>query len=283
MTPRWIAQASINLPCDSRATRGRTGSRSRPGWISPLCAASQYGHRDIVELLLQGDQASVATGTPETALRIACEEGHLDVVRLLVERNADVNRPRGELCGARKSPNFALATALEASNFDVARYLVEASEGVVKLDEWVDPTDPSLTRFMRSPRASDAPSAVARAFARSFSDRDAFVRTMTGYKLKPSAAELKRFRRRFDRAHADLAAKRARDRDYDRSKRAKTPARKKAVQAADAKFKAKAKRQKIETLSYSRVKPSRKRVPVLGGLIPSASALAKFSQGEASV
>ena len=233
-----IAQASVNLPCTTRETQPATDEFPLGEPISALGVASEIGDLDMVKLLLEV-KAALTSCPHTTALAIACEEGHLDVVRLLVERKADVITRSVSSAGA--SANCALVAALEAGNFDVARFLVEASRGVVERDDFIDERDASLSRFMRSGFASDAPSSVARAFARSFSDRDAFVRAMMSDGEEPSAAELKVFRRRFDRAHADLASKREKDRAYDRNKRARTPERRKATQAAVAKFRTKAK------------------------------------------
>ena len=70
--------------------------RNRYG-VTPLLMASQNGHVEIVKLLLQAkadvDAATTRTGGL-TSLWAASEVGHAEIVKLLLEANADVNAAR---------------------------------------------------------------------------------------------------------------------------------------------------------------------------------------------
>ena len=58
--------------------------------ISPLYIAAQNGHLDVVRHLVEvGADKDQAQNSGATPLYIAAENGHLDVVRLLVEVGAD--------------------------------------------------------------------------------------------------------------------------------------------------------------------------------------------------
>ncbi len=61
-------------------TRGKNGN-------TPLSLASQYGHGDIVRLLLDADQVAINARdrNGHTPLHSASQYGHGDVVRLLLD------------------------------------------------------------------------------------------------------------------------------------------------------------------------------------------------------
>lgn len=90
-----------------------------PGWPM-LVGFSMMGDVEAVKALLDGglspNQARTDTGTTGTALIFAAAQGHLDVVRLLVERGADIRRT-----------NDDGASALDAARYnqrpDVVAYL----------------------------------------------------------------------------------------------------------------------------------------------------------------
>ena len=59
---------------------------------TPLWAAAATGHPDVVKLLIERNaDVDGRTSTHSTPLRAAAHEGHLDIVRCLVESGADVN------------------------------------------------------------------------------------------------------------------------------------------------------------------------------------------------
>ncbi|KXH34120.1 hypothetical protein CSIM01_07122 [Colletotrichum simmondsii] len=88
---------------------------------SPLQAASFNGHVEIVRLLLDRNaDINAQNGAYGNALQTACYRGQLDIVQLLLERNADVNVEGGEF-----------GTALQAASYngrvDIVRLLLESN------------------------------------------------------------------------------------------------------------------------------------------------------------
>ena len=67
---------------------------------TPLSIASEKGHKDIVELLLNMKNIDVnkATNKGSNTIIIASENGHKDIVELLLNmKNIDVNKPDREM------------------------------------------------------------------------------------------------------------------------------------------------------------------------------------------
>ena len=59
---------------------------------TPLHLASQYGHTDVVRLLLDNEaSADVRDGDGNTPLHCAAGFGHLEIIRMLLERRAGIN------------------------------------------------------------------------------------------------------------------------------------------------------------------------------------------------
>ena len=82
----------INYGADIE-TRGtlKIGDEVSEG-CTPLWGAAAADHLDVVKLLLeQNADVDSKTSTGSTPLRVAAHEGHLDIVRCLVESGADVN------------------------------------------------------------------------------------------------------------------------------------------------------------------------------------------------
>ena len=99
------------------------------GMWTALMVASEKGHRDVVELLVgAGADVNQAGWCESTALMWASEKGHRDVVELLVGAGADVNR-------ADKDGTTALMEASEKGHRDVAELLVGAGVDVNQADK----------------------------------------------------------------------------------------------------------------------------------------------------
>ena len=82
--------------------------------------AARNGHLDIVRLLLEaGADKDAARQNGSTALHTAAWNGHLDVVRFLLEAGADKD-------AAAQSGGTALHTAAQSGNLDIVRLLLEA-------------------------------------------------------------------------------------------------------------------------------------------------------------
>ena len=78
-----------------------------------MCAAGS-GHLAIVKLLVEkGADVNAKHFSGETALRMAAGEGHVEVVRLLLEKSADVTA----------EDNAAIRAALEKSRVEVVKLL----------------------------------------------------------------------------------------------------------------------------------------------------------------
>lgn len=77
-------------------------SKSNLGW-TPLHLATYFGHKDVVELLLENSaDINAVNDAGDTALHKASFIGREDLVLLLVEKNADVNIRNGEGRTARE-------------------------------------------------------------------------------------------------------------------------------------------------------------------------------------
>ena len=71
----------------------KAGADLELGASTPLMEAAQEGHLDLVKYLLEnGALVNAQTGTGDTALTYACENGHTDVADLLLQYNAELVR-----------------------------------------------------------------------------------------------------------------------------------------------------------------------------------------------
>ena len=96
-----------------------------------LLDAARTGDRArVVALLDSGVDVNAVTRYGVSALGFAAERGHLDIVRLLVERGADVN-VADSFYGSRP-----IDFALRGGRLDIALYLLEhGSQGAVERAE----------------------------------------------------------------------------------------------------------------------------------------------------
>ena len=88
---------------------------------SPLFCASVNGHVEVVRLLVEAGADKDFAYNGETALTCASQSGHAEVVRLLVEAGANKDWANKEGGGYT-----ALMHSASNGNFEIARFLVEA-------------------------------------------------------------------------------------------------------------------------------------------------------------
>ena len=86
--------------------------------LSPLYAACEKGHVDAARLLLdKGAEVNPADEDGATPLFIACQEGHVDAARLLLDNGAEVDRAtndgRTPLSIAKQQGHSAVVALLE--------------------------------------------------------------------------------------------------------------------------------------------------------------------------
>merc|ERR1712050_241235 len=103
---------------------GNSRNGSKLG-ISPLMLAAMNGHVDAVKLLLEKNadiNAQIETNS-NTALTLACFQGRAPVVKLLVQHNANVEH--------RAKPGLSpLMEAASGGYQEVGRVLIEANADV---------------------------------------------------------------------------------------------------------------------------------------------------------
>jgi outer membrane protein assembly factor BamB len=98
----------------------QTGSGASPSSAEDLFEAARNGDRArVAQLLDRGVDVNARTRYDVTALGFAADKGHLEVVRLLVERGADINLPD------RFYRMRAIDRALSNNHVEVARFLLE--------------------------------------------------------------------------------------------------------------------------------------------------------------
>lgn len=106
----------------------------RTGNLDTLLQAI-YCHHDIAQDLICGQDADDDRALPINFLHIACENGHLEVVRQLVDFGADVNRTSDE----KGTP---LCVACMEGHTDIAKFLI--SKGALVHDPALGNSSPIL-------------------------------------------------------------------------------------------------------------------------------------------
>jgi ankyrin repeat protein len=103
--------------------------------LSPLMAACVLGHTEVVELLLQNPHIQInqiISSKNETALYLAAQAGHANIVRLLLEykpvTNKSTNRDWVNFASSMGSRHTALSLACEKKHINVVRELLKAKE-----------------------------------------------------------------------------------------------------------------------------------------------------------
>lgn len=81
-----------------------TGSSAHQGKETALHEASGKGHMEVVKLLLErGADVHAKEKNDETPLHVATGRGHTEIVKLLLERGADVHAKGKVLTGSLSS------------------------------------------------------------------------------------------------------------------------------------------------------------------------------------
>ncbi|XP_050294137.1 ankyrin repeat and KH domain-containing protein 1-like isoform X2 [Anthonomus grandis grandis] len=108
------------------------------GASTPLMEASQEGHLELVRFLLEyGANVNAVTQTNDTALTYACENGHTDVAELLIQYGADIEH---ESEGGRTP----LMKACRAGHLCTVKFLIDKGANVRKQTTNNDHTPLSL-------------------------------------------------------------------------------------------------------------------------------------------
>ena len=109
LSPKQIADSAIDV-------------NSRNKWKStPLSLAAAKGHYECIQALARHPEIDIdarADYYGRTALIEAARNGHLGIVRLLVEHGADVN------LADKTGRNSALIEAIKGRHYEVAEYLL---------------------------------------------------------------------------------------------------------------------------------------------------------------
>ena len=113
----------------SKGVDAREGDQTK---LTPLMIAANYGRAKNIEILLSGDGKSVINAKNKDgmmAIHLAAMNGHLDCVKTLHKKGADLNAP-GRF---RMQPlHFAAAYG----HFDVAEYLLENGGKILAKDKF---------------------------------------------------------------------------------------------------------------------------------------------------
>lgn len=116
----------LTLACKSGCYKIVETIINRVEKIAPeaLYEASKWGHLNIVELLVFRD--ADITYKNNAALRKACERGHYSIAVFLVEHGADVHA----------DDDFSIRWASKEGHLQIVQYLVSQGADVHALDDW---------------------------------------------------------------------------------------------------------------------------------------------------
>ena len=96
----------------------KAGADLELGASSPLMEASQEGHLELVKYLLEARaEVNAQTSTGDTALSFACERGHTDVADLLLKWGSDLEHQS-------EGGRTPLMKAVRAGHYCTAKFLI---------------------------------------------------------------------------------------------------------------------------------------------------------------
>ena len=132
---RALTKKGRNLLC-KLSQRGLSTDEADEHGRTPLFIACQNGHVDLVRLLLdKGAEvdraASGRWNEGQTPLYVACWKGHVDAARLLLDKGAEVDRA---IKWADKCVVTPLHIACEKGHVDVVRLLLDKGAAVDRVD-----------------------------------------------------------------------------------------------------------------------------------------------------
>ena len=93
---------------------------------SPVFIASMYGLKEVLWRLLKHDKSNIDTVNVNydmTPLMVACREGHLEVVQILVENDADIDK-------TDSNGTTSLSVACAHCRLEIVKYLLEKGAAV---------------------------------------------------------------------------------------------------------------------------------------------------------
>ncbi|XP_052085420.1 uncharacterized protein LOC127723035 isoform X2 [Mytilus californianus] len=101
-------------------------NKCRETGASPLYIACQEGHTEVVQMLIKSNaDINKCRETGTSPLHIACEEGHTEVVQMLINYNADINK-------CTETGTSPLYIASEKGHTEVVRILINNKADIDK-------------------------------------------------------------------------------------------------------------------------------------------------------
>jgi ankyrin repeat protein len=162
MADIWRAARDGNLAEVERLVGedpSRVNAKQECSMATPLSSAAEEGHIEVVRLLLdQGAAINEQEDYGSTAVLCASQQGHTPVVELLLERGADPTLPDGD-------GSTSLMTASDQGHLGVVRLLLDHPSAKTTIDNRDEFGETALLKACRSGRGG-----VARALLQSGAD-----------------------------------------------------------------------------------------------------------------
>ncbi|XP_058834906.1 uncharacterized protein LOC131692069 [Topomyia yanbarensis] len=126
-----VAKNLVNKMKELKLDKNESIDHPGSNGCTPMIAASQNGHSDIIELfVVEGANLNAANDEGWTALHAAAQHGRLSVVKYLIE----VHKFSIDVCDVKK--DTPLHTAAFHGMFDVVEYLLKAGANFAAIDAW---------------------------------------------------------------------------------------------------------------------------------------------------